>query len=92
MIFPESIKTVISKINMDYITLNAVLSHFSTQDNYSYDNIKVLVISSRLLHRLLFTSTTVFSSNNSRKLNNFVFQSAIISVETKNLDSGIHEM
>lgn len=35
---------------------------------------------------------TVFSSNNSRKLNNFVFQSAKISVETKNLDSAIHEM
>lgn len=35
---------------------------------------------------------TVFSSNNSKKLNNFVFQSAIIAVETKNLDSSSYEM
>lgn len=35
---------------------------------------------------------TVFSSNNSRKGNNFVFLSALIAAETKNLESGIHEM
>lgn len=35
---------------------------------------------------------TVFGSNNSRKMNNFVFQSVIIAVETKNLDSSTYEM
>lgn len=77
---------------MDHITLNAVLSHFSTWDNYSNNNTK---FSNQFLAAAQITvhiCKTVFSSNNSRKLNNFVFRSAVIAAETKNLDSGIHEM
>jgi len=38
------------------------------------------------------TCKMVFINNNTRKLSNFILQGAIISVEAKNLDLGIHEM
>lgn len=78
---------------MDYITLNVVLSDFSTHIviiqtvTQSCSN-QFLAVKQITVH----ICKMVFINNNTSKLNNFIFQSAIITVETKNFDLGIHEM
>lgn len=77
---------------MDHITLNVVLLDFSTHV------IIIQMITESCSNQFLAAKQItvhifkmVFINNNTRKLNNFILESAIISVETKNLDLGIHE-
>lgn len=80
-------------MSMDHITLNVALSDFSTH------GIIIQMVAQSCSNQFLATKQNtvhiwkmVFISNNTRKLSHFIFQRAVISVETKNLDSGIHEM
>lgn len=78
---------------MDDITLKEVLSNFST--HVIFIQTVTQSCSNQFLAAIQITvhiCKMVFIRGNTRKLNNFIFQSAIISVGTKNLDLGIREM
>lgn len=77
---------------MDYKTLNVVVSDFSTHV------IIIQTITQSCSNQYLAAKQItvdfykmVFFNNNTRILHNFIFQSAIIFVETEKLDLDIHE-